>query len=133
MEFRRTILMISIHALREEGDERIFSVALPPKNFYPRPPRGGRHTVVNPSFVNILYFYPRPPRGGRLEGGVNRGKIQDFYPRPPRGGRHLESLFFIMCFIFLSTPSARRATTPHRTLLTTLSISIHALREEGDN
>ena len=34
----------------------------------------------------------------------------DFYPRPPRGGRqHLYSAF-LCCVVFLSTPSARRAT-----------------------
>ena len=34
---------------------------------------------------------------------------------------------------FLSTPSARRATTPIRTACTCGRISIHALREEGDS
>ncbi len=33
---------------------------------------------------------------------------------------------------FLSTPSARRATTPLLTPLLSILISIHALREEGD-
>ena len=33
---------------------------------------------------------------------------------------------------FLSTPSARRATSAFRILLCNLQISIHALREEGD-
>ena len=33
---------------------------------------------------------------------------------------------------FLSTPSARRATNTAAYSLTTCSISIHALREEGD-
>ena len=33
---------------------------------------------------------------------------------------------------FLSTPSARRATQPFRPNLTEKVISIHALREEGD-
>ena len=34
--------------------------------------------------------------------------------------------------IFLSTPSARRATSPLRSQRVNLNISIHALREEGD-
>ena len=34
---------ISIHALREEGDKRHGTVQRKPNNFYPRPPRGGRH------------------------------------------------------------------------------------------
>ncbi len=36
-------------------------------------------------------------------------------------------------FLFLSTPSARRATPRHRAHFAMLFISIHALREEGDN
>ena len=34
---------------------------------------------------------------------------------------------------FLSTPSVRRATFPNRFLLDFFRISIHALREEGDD
>ena len=85
--FRR----ISIHALREEGDVRC-SGSNPEshRNFYPRPPRGGRRTPALSSWPNKKYFYPRPPRGGRhltirqgLAGHTN------FYPRPPRGGRRM--------------------------------------------
>ena len=39
------------------------------------------------------------------------------------------------CFFrtgFLSTPSARRATDPHKRIRSACKISIHALREEGD-
>ena len=36
---------ISIHALREEGDERFASKARVLMDFYPRPPRGGRRTL----------------------------------------------------------------------------------------
>ena len=34
--------MISIHALREEGDSTAGIMCRRPTNFYPRPPRGGR-------------------------------------------------------------------------------------------
>ena len=34
--------MISIHALREEGDNHGYGFQCSRKNFYPRPPRGGR-------------------------------------------------------------------------------------------
>ena len=34
--------------------------------------------------------------------------------------------------LFLSTPSARRATQCAMSYITTINISIHALREEGD-
>ena len=51
----------------------------------------------------------------------------------PRGGRHSRKSNWSMATIFLSTPSARRATraASERVTAATL-ISIHALREEGD-
>ena len=38
----------------------------------------------------------------------------------------------IITFLFLSTPSARRATSEQRPPCPHFNISIHALREEGD-
>ena len=35
--------LISIHALREEGDFSMCAPMFPNRHFYPRPPRGGRH------------------------------------------------------------------------------------------
>ena len=102
-------------------------------HFYPRPPRGGRQKVdlwQNPQFD----FYPRPPRGGRLLSGSCFPSPGNFYPRPPRGGRpEARRLEVMEDELFLSTPSARRATAvglahPQPRIL----ISIHALREEGD-
>ena len=42
------IIKISIHALREEGDDGGRGNAAASTNFYPRPPRGGRliHKVL---------------------------------------------------------------------------------------
>ena len=56
----------------------------------------------------------------------------DFYPRPPRGGRRQRSAACVCVLEFLSTPSARRATSFGSLRLNGCSISIHALREEGD-
>ena len=56
----------------------------------------------------------------------------NFYPRPPRGGRLSRFLQVLLVSLFLSTPSARRATSPAQTWCWMLCISIHALREEGD-
>ena len=56
---------ISIHALREEGDVHRRHKGLQFKNFYPRPPRGGRLLDQFFDDINIRNFYPRPPRGGR--------------------------------------------------------------------
>ena len=56
----------------------------------------------------------------------------DFYPRPPRGGRRENKKGFNTFKIFLSTPSARRTTRNAVLDAGRISISIHALREEGD-
>ena len=55
-----------------------------------------------------------------------------FYPRPPRGGRLMGVLNFGGFMLFLSTPSARRATADRAGMKARQKISIHALREEGD-
>ena len=86
LELRRQSY-ISIHALREEGDPDRRTCASVPNHFYPRPPRGGRRS--------------RPWCGS--------GRSY-FYPRPPRGGRPTSSISLMAASIFLSTPSARRAT-----------------------
>ena len=41
--------MISIHALREEGDKLVATSLLPTPYFYPRPPRGGRLKYISTS------------------------------------------------------------------------------------
>ena len=102
-------------------------------DFYPRPPRGGRPASVGfavavsrflstpsarratglslPTLCIRLYFYPRPPRGGRP---IRHQRCSPFrfyfYPRPPRGGRLSLKVRAVHLFLFLSTPSARRAT-----------------------
>ena len=101
-------------------------------DFYPRPPRGGR-PVVMPTHWLMGYFYPRPPRGGRPVRCCRPAcSHHHFYPRPPRGGRQTAVSTAVKGLIFLSTPSARRATDEHAHGMTTGKISIHALREEGD-
>ena len=81
----------------------------------------------------LLYFYPRPPRGGRrstLNVGECPSVISIHALREEGDGViHLDRPRFI---VFLSTPSARRATTNRRNGLLCREISIHALREEGD-
>ena len=124
------------------------------KDFYPRPPRGGRR-VLPPVNLAARNFYPRPPRGGRPtewvqtlqtsfisihalreegDSSFSRGfcLAQNFYPRPPRGGRRYNADSKGGIEIFLSTPSARRATRMTSKRNKSVGISIHALREEGD-
>ena len=80
---------ISIHALREEGDRLADFCFCLCTDFYPRPPRGGRPGRRRLVFSGGQHFYPRPPRGGRP---TVTHTSADFY-------------------LFLSTPSARRATS----------------------
>ena len=101
---------ISIHALREEGDHIPAAGRHPGENFYPRPPRGGRlyadDAIVEQCCISIHALreegdaYQRNPKS----------PVGNFYPRPPRGGRPLLSKILPRLSIFLSTPSARRAT-----------------------
>ena len=58
--------------------------------------------------------------------------LSDFYPRPPRGGRLKDFHVTTADTLFLSTPSARRATVYKPAGAVAFAISIHALREEGD-
>ena len=50
-----TTRWISIHALREEGDVTEMLHHLLHRNFYPRPPRGGRQPILErvPQILNI--------------------------------------------------------------------------------
>ena len=123
--------VISIHALREEGDGTRRPMVPKPSNFYPRPPRGGRPKATEAAEAKE-YFYPRPPRGGRRTTPRYSNITKNFYPRPPRGGRPSPADAKGAGKIFLSTPSARRATPQVTAPAGGWAISIHALREEGD-
>ena len=101
-------------------------------NFYPRPPRGGRRYTRTLCALKFANFYPRPPRGGRPPSAILVVGYLNFYPRPPRGGRLSSVIRHTSRRLFLSTPSARRATDPARNQFLYKEISIHALREEGD-
>ena len=102
---------ISIHALREEGDNSFQCSQSSRLDFYPRPPRGGRPYVAGYVTKKTYDFYPRPPRGGRqslkarrLVGGrISIHALCEEGDHPQRG-THL------VWVRFLSTPSARRAT-----------------------
>ena len=105
-----TLSQISIHALREEGDVAKCYAWVGESKFLSTP-SARRATSRSGGFVpNAYNFYPRPPRGGRLVQCTGLVQTVNFYPRPPRGGR-------------LRNTSAVDDTE---------SISIHALREEGD-
>ena len=101
---------ISIHALREEGDSRTSRSTSQKRNFYPRPPRGGRRSLVSAS--NVTFRFLSTPSARRATKSPLAGfpHQRDFYPRPPRGGRRIMDCAGITKRGFLSTPSTRRAT-----------------------
>ena len=102
---------ISIHALREEGDKFYTQFRVYCAYFYPRPPRGGRPHNAGDGAVHVLISI----HALREEGDDVRAGLFCSYGR------------------FLSTPSARRATIDSTRRFTRGEISIHALREEGDS
>ena len=79
------------------------------------------------------HFYPRPPRGGRqdLEESLNVERLFLSTPSARRATDYTVGYCYPQ-IIFLSTPSARRATEPVLNVSVAFHISIHALREEGD-
>ena len=124
------------------------------RDFYPRPPRGGRRSCCARSSRGGRFLSTPSARRATSASPAPSTHPSDFYPRPPRGGRRISSSVLACLPKFLSTPSARRATrspapdAPAAVFLSTPSarratdswcrtsqrgtISIHALREEGD-
>ncbi len=79
------------------------------------------------------HFYPRPPRGGRrLAGAVVALCAGHFYPRPPRGGRRRHSGRAPLEPEISIHALREEGDEVAQTVLPIISISIHALREEGD-
>ena len=106
----RLFLRISIHALRVEGDASLSRQIYESKNFYPRPPGGGRQLFPLNSlepFIISIHALRVEGDAGRITGAANSGisihalrvegdgycavehlfSIFNFYPRPPGGGR----------------------------------------------
>ena len=102
---------ISIHALREEGDEGLLGPT-EVNGVFQSTPSARRATVCQRQRrLDGEYFNPRPPRGGRRGHADDSQRVDaisihalreegdasnmqqmanqvDFNPRPPRGGRH---------------------------------------------
>ena len=103
-------LKISIHALRVEGDACTINAKCP-----------GDDISIHALRVE---GDPETARQGRPR--------NYFYPRPPGGGRHRAAKSLPLSARFLSTPSGWRATSSRHATIRTRTISIHALRVEGD-
>ena len=104
--------MISIHALREEGDELFLPVVNLQTQFLSTPSarRATLSSYPLDSASAIISIHALREEG---DAPAPRHPTQhrDFYPRPPRGGRRI----------------------PHAQSADRKDISIHALREEGDH
>ena len=123
---------ISIHALREEGD--LLSGTMQPCMVeFQSTPSARRATLpgcYGPVKREISIHALREE--GDSASTVLLRPHPYFNPRPPRGGRLRRMKGETMAVKFQSTPSARRATDPSPAQKDPGGISIHALREEGD-
>ena len=146
--------VISIHALRGEGDAIIAAAVSVSSYFNPRPPWGGRLPLSVPKGISILIsihalrgegdphsmpqsqlhtdFNPRPPWGGRRSLFRIITRPRSFQSTPSVGRATTSSIPTNLGTLFQSTPSVGRATGWDTHGLPVEIISIHALRGEGD-
>ena len=129
---RWTVIYISIHSLRVEGDWTR-SARLPTiSNFNPLPPCGGRPPHPH-NAGGGRHFNPLPPCGGRPVSRYTPARARIYFnPLPPCGGRRFWFRFGVYSEQFQSTPSVWRETAAKRTAMPQYPISIHSLRVEGD-
>ena len=125
---------ISIHALREEGDAAFFSASSFSIKFLSTP--SARRATCQVFWLSLELEISI--HALREEGDV---VIPDPAPVPAKISIHAlreegDGAVFVDVGLhvkFLSTPSARRATLITKNINAMTFISIHALREEGDN
>ena len=103
-----------------------------PRNFYPRPPRGGRlHTSLQFRPLLVISIPARRAEGDEVV--YSRGEIVKAFLSTPSAGRAtVPTRPRTPMKKFLSTPSAGRATGRNFQRIRFDEISIHALRGEGD-
>ena len=125
---------ISIHALREEGDQTVRALHREPVRFLSTP--SARRATASPPTTSpgSAHFYPRPPRGGRRGKkmvGVASNKIS-IHALREEGDRccGAEPVRCNQISIHALREEGDRLSAGHKELYT--AISIHALREEGD-
>ena len=129
---RSRLFLISIHALREEGDDFDAFATLSTVYFYPRPPRGGRPGQSGLMLLSKK-FLSTPSARRATQHDFHVWRIHDISIHALREEGDLITLMGLWAIKqFLSTPSARRATKQFAQLVLDVAISIHALREEGD-
>ena len=124
---------ISIHALREEGDRAVSRMPSPYSRFLSTPSARKATHRARPSHPGSQNFYPRPPRGRRhTEHGLRIPALKISIHALREEGDICSLGYDQLAQIFLSTPSARKATDGQPHTPEPWEISIHALREEGD-
>ena len=102
---------ISIHALREEGDDKNGKIYIGPYYISIHALREEGDRRLEKAADTIYPFLSTPSARRATPHKTTPHKlVGNFYPRPPRGGRQLCLLITVLI----------------------ISISIHALREEGD-
>ena len=101
---------ISIHALREEGDLLGRYLPWSSSDFYPRPPRGGRLCIflIHHQYIAISIHALRE-EGDDFILAFKTADTQ-FLSTPSARRATTDSSNFYLFHLFLSTPSARRAT-----------------------
>ena len=101
---------ISIHALREEGDFPVSTSLRVSFYFYPRPPRGGRRVAAGITVdIAEISIHALREEGDALCQKYRRPESISIHALREEGDAFV--IFVITPFgIFLSTPSARRAT-----------------------
>ena len=150
-----TCNIISIHALREEGDPPCAAGRGSLWNFYPRPPRGGRPATTSLTSTHkgisihalreegdtygstsdqastLFLSTPSARRATRCR-AYDNSIDEDFYPRPPRGGRRLLGGAAVVNDGISIHALREEGDAGPLDLCHLRFISIHALREEGD-
>ena len=125
--------MISIHALREEGDRGLCSMQSPRRYFNPRPPRGERPAASSASAAKTsISIHALREEGDFCVVDHLHCVLQISIHALREEGDRLTPYLPRHKAKFQSTPSARRATQCHPYRRHSTPISIHALREEGD-
>ena len=125
-------MVISIHALREEGDWRVCRQNQSSQRFLSTPSARRATSATTMCRTGSGYFYPRPPRGGRRNHSCQIIAYARFLSTPSARRATRRGSPKQVPRRFLSTPSARRATEKAWRIKQYRQISIHALREEGD-
>ena len=126
------VSMISIHALREEGDPGCHDHCERYAEFLSTP-SARRATPSRTTTASGRKFLSTPSaRRATLEACQPVFPVAISIHALREEGDPKDNEAAIAAIKFLSTPSARRATRPLRPVWPRRGISIHALREEGD-